>query len=241
MKRDNTRAVLWFVLVVMVCGGGCMTMQRGEPIYPQDLAIVGVNEHTRARLQGTTDPKPGDPEPVSNLSGRLIVYPGFLNASAQQKHQSLQRLSLLDGITDARLMQINWAAETKDRQTPIDFREVLLRHAKGAGGDLLLFSVYRDKTDSAYLTLTLAQWLTLGLAPTVLASADANIEAAIIDVHTGYIYALGEGEGDSMSLTNHWNRYPTRWKTANEAVDEALAEFVDHLEAAWPAMREAYQ
>lgn len=240
MRREDWQRLAGFVLFVLACGGGCITPYRVGPIYPQDLAIVGVDDHNRARLQGLTDPRPGDPEPQAQLTGRLLVYPGTFGGSEKRDRQRLERLSQLDSITDARVMHVDWNAVLEDRHEPIDFSEALLRSARAAEGDVLLFFVYHAPTDATYLTLTLAQWLTLGFAPTVLVSADADIEAAIIDVHTGYIYALGEGTGDNLSMTNHWGRYESEWETSRDAVGEALDAYVDRLEAAWPAMRETY-
>lgn len=251
MKRDELQRVLGFMLLVMVCGGGCMTVPY-SPGVKDDLRWAGVDDHARARLAGHADPRSDDPKPVAQMSGKLLVY--HLASSLNQeihyyggrvysppKEKDINRLTSLDGITDTQVFLIKWPDPNEKPLAPIDPRQLLLEQARDAGGDLILLYTCDHDAKAADITLSLAQFLMLGFAPTVFVSADASLEAVLIDAHSGYIYALGEGEGSGFEITNEWGRQNGKRDGAAEAIENAFSQFTDHLQAAWPTIQEAYQ
>ena len=72
MSRQETQSVLLFVLVVMVCGGGCMS-SRFLPHQQIGLSHIGVDDQTRARLEGKADTPDQGPQPETGLQGKLLI------------------------------------------------------------------------------------------------------------------------------------------------------------------------
>jgi len=257
MNRDNKRALLWFVLVVMICGGGCMSVPY-HPAAKGDLNWVGLDEHTRARLDGLVDPRPSDPQPNANLSGKLLLFHdtgagrGPITAyherwpiEAYPDQKQLERLLRLDGITHVARLDPKWPERKWDNSgewvyPSFDSRQHLLDQARAADGDLILLYTASHDAGAVDLTLTLAQFLLLGFAPTVVASADAEIEAVLIDAHSGYIYALGTGDGADLEIANGWTRESSKRTAASEAIRSSFGDFVEQLEWAWPDLQSAY-
>ena len=257
MRRENLRGVMWFVLVVMVCGGGCMSMPY-SPGVKDDLVWVGLDDHTRARLDGLADPRPSDPLPVSHLSGKLLVYQvnSRVNRNGELAYygwpvegyaspKDCARLRRLAGISEVATLTPNWPEPVRNPDgtktyPQIDPRRYLLEQARAQGGDLILLYTAGHDAHATDLTLGLAQILLLGFAPTVAVSADADLIALLIDAHSGYIYAIGQGKGGDLEVSNGWGRESSKREAASEAIQDALSDFVDQLEDAWPEIHGVY-
>lgn len=253
MNREQTQNLMLFVLVVLVCGGGCMTMpyQQSDKL---DLSWTGLDEQERQRLAGLADPAEDAPKPSAGMRGRLVVYAGVHKPYWHRLHlhnwpiapsdDTIKRLESLDGIDSAGTLYIDWPepeyVDDKLVYPKIDMQATLLEQARKARADLVL--VYTSSHDAKAFdpTLYLAQVLLLGFAPTVVCGADAELEAVLIDAHSGYIYALGAGEGTGYDLTIGWAQSPGKFNAAEGAVKDALDDYVKNLEQAWPMMREAH-
>lgn len=258
MSRPDTSAWLWFVLIVLVCGGGCMTMPY-MPAKQQDLAVVGLDAHTRDRLHGTADPRPGDPKPGTRLAGTLHVcalplvddfrYGRPYGADTSPSAEAFERLAGLEGIDHALGLRIDLSEQLEQRREqvregkqpdPIDVARLIFDAARQYDSDLLLVYTTGHEASQFDLTGNILQVLLLGFSPTVVANGDAQTQAVLIDAKTGYIYALTGGEGDGMAMGRGWNRAKTQRSAATRASKDAFDEVVDRLVAAWPALRAAY-
>lgn len=254
MKRAETRRVLGFVLLVLICGSGCIMPRAWGPMN-NDLAWVGLDEHTRARLEGSVDPRPNDPEPVSGLYGKLIIYPftdgipsNYSKPNARFHDQSEEAPLQFAGITETKALTIHWEQEVpyprpEDYRaiTATEYQQALLNILKQEQADLLLVYVVTDQDRNEFdATLSILPILTLGLAPTTFVSADMTLEAALIDAKTGYIYAVLGSEGDGLEITNFWNRYDNESEAQSEALSEGYQSLIEQLEEAWPMIQQAY-
>lgn len=253
MNRETLKYTLAFFVVLLVCGGGCMYMPY-VPENQMDLKAIGLDEHTRARLQGQADPRPGDPEPATGFSGRLAVVPlhmhwdGFygFTANTTPSDRSIERLEQLTGIDQAFLAVIDFRdyheARRHSEEPPpkIDFKERLLQTAKATNADLVLAYTTGHRAKSFDLTLGIGQIFLLGFCPTVVFSADADTSAVLMDAKTGYIYALTTGEGDDGMVGIGWSQAKKKAKAASEAAEESFDEVVDRIEEAWPELQSIY-
>lgn len=252
MNRETLRWPLVFVLVVLVCGGGCIGPAYWGPMQ-NDLVMVGLDDHTRARLDGQANPRPSDPEPETGLSGKLIVYPftGYVPTNdavpdPQAYGQTPGKIGQLAGIESVQGLNLHWSTtypQPEDRRplSAKEYQRVLLDLAEEQGGDLLFVYVVKQMDGDEFdLTFSILPILTLGLAPTTFVSSEMELEAALIDVKTGYIYAVLSSKGDGLEITNFWNRGKNRHDARDEALSEATESLVEKLEAAWPMMQQAY-
>lgn len=262
MNRHDTRWVLLFVLVVMVCGGGCMS-SRFLPQQQIELAAIGVDDHTRARLDGRADATDNGPQPESALRGRLLIVHGaagdgwrygFTNLLPDR--QTRDDLNALNGIEYLRVKEISGHLATQEQrlreqarlsgvpytpvEEPIDLLTTIKAMAAEEQADLILFVTSGTKASDFDAGLVVAQILTLGLAPTVVVTADATMAAVLLDAKTGYAYAITETAGDGFEMSSGWSRESNKRDQAEIAVTEAFAEVVDRLEAAWSQMQAAY-
>lgn len=255
MTREETRRILSFVLLVLICGSGCIMPRAWGPMN-NDLAWVGLDEHTRARLEGSVDPKPNDPEPVSGLYGKLLIYPfthhlpsNYAKPNARTYPQSEETPIQFAGITETQALTIQWEEDVPYPRpddyraiTAAEYRKALFDIIQEEQADLLLVYVVTDQEKKEVdATLSIAPILTLGLAPTTFVGTDMTLEAALIDAKTGYIYAVLGSEGDGLEITNFWNRYDNESEAQSEALQEGYQSLIDQLEEAWPAIQQAYQ
>ncbi|MEM9348532.1 MAG: hypothetical protein AAGB26_18335 [Planctomycetota bacterium] len=257
MTRQTVRWPLIFALTVLVCGGGCMTLpfigQRME-----DMTYIGLDKHTHARLRGEVNPRPNDPGPVSHLSGRLLLYQLLLPRQRSYyyelaswvtiKESDLALLEELEGVDSVGYLGLHWEEPDQDQPytgeptvTPAQFREAMLGAAQVRDGDLILVYTAHDKSDQFDPTLSLASILTLGFAPTKLVTVETNIEAALVDAHSGFIYAVSSGEGDGWRIASMWSRESKKYPAAADAGAEAFGNMANKLKDAWPTMRQVYR
>lgn len=254
MKREEIRCVLGFVLLVLICGSGCIMPRAWGPAH-NDLSWVGLDEHTRARLEGSVDPRLNDPEPVSGLYGKLLIYPfthhlpsNYAKPQARTHPQSEDGPTQFTGITETRFLTIHWEQDVpyprpEDYRaiTAAEYQQALFDVLKQEQADLLLVYVVTDEEKNEIdATLSILPVLTLGLAPTTFVCTDMTLEAALIDAKTGYIYAVLGSEGDGLEITNFWNRYDNESEAQSEALNEGYQSLIDQLEEAWPAIQQAY-
>jgi len=262
MTRQDTRWVLLFVLVIMVCGGGCMSA-RFLPQQQVELAAIGVDDHTRARLDGRADATDHGPKPGSAMRGRLLIvhgaasndwWPGLTNLSPDP--QTRDQLKSLNGIENIGVVEIAHHLSTQEQrrreqarlsgveykpsEEPIDLLATVKAIAAEDHADLVLFVTSGTKAGDFDAGLVVAQILTLGLAPTVVVTADATMSAVLLDAHTGYAYAITETQGDGFEMSSGWSRESNKRDQAAVAVAEAFGEVINRLEAAWPQMQAAY-
>ena len=251
MNGQTLRWPLIFALVVLVCGGGCIGPHWH--VYQNNLEWVGLDEHTRARLDGLADPRPSDPEPTAGLSGKLLIYDFVQHIpenDAVPESQTIPatpgELNHLAGIDSVEAMTIRWDVTYPRPEgfrplTAVEYQRVILDSANEAGGDLLLVKVAKKvDRDDFDITFSIAQFLTLGLAPTTFVSSEIELEAVLIDVESGYIYAVLSGEGDGLEITNFWNRGENTTEAMQEAYAEASQMLINRLEEAWPTMKQIY-
>lgn len=252
MIPETLKQYLTFLVVLLLCGGGCMYMPY-IPAQQADLEAVGLDEHTRARLQGQADPRPGDPEPTAGFRGRLAVVPlntawdgGFGHtADTEPGDRSISRLQQLAGIEQAFHARIDLTGYQEARRLgkeppPIDLKKHLLETAQRTKADLLLVYTTGHNAKSLDLTLGVGQIFLLGFCPTVVFSAEAGTTAILMDAKTGYIYALTTGEGDDGAIGVGWGQAEKKAETASYAAQESFNEVVDRLEAAWPGLQGIY-
>ncbi|MEM9415141.1 MAG: hypothetical protein AAGA29_06620 [Planctomycetota bacterium] len=258
-------------LVILICGGGCM--MSFQPQRPVALQQLGVDDHTRARVEGQADPRPTDPQPHTGLNGTLVIaevvqyppntqpyhYPPYIDASVGDSDPGkpetypffvlapkittgmTELLSGLEGITGViPLTASDFVGGHANHIVHVTGRDALLQTARDAGGDLLLIYTASTDADATDVTLSIGAILTLGLGPTVVVSGEAELQAVLMDAHTGYVYALAEADGDSLGISNAWGRESGKMGEADDSVAEAVAELIGRLEAAWPAMRASY-
>ncbi|XAM01385.1 hypothetical protein OT109_08315 [Phycisphaeraceae bacterium D3-23] len=246
---DRHRFVLAF-FALLAAGGGCMQPYRSSELV--DLKRLGVDEYTQARLNGAAELRPGDPAPVCNLYGEVLV----VSLDYRRRHTDDERdkkiedivapIGELQGVTSVGYLPIHNLVEAQNRDYADDnrpaasLRESLMAEATRTGADFLL--VYTVRTDSQVtdITLTLGSMLTLGTAPTKIVTGEAELEAVLMDAQTGYIYALAQADGDAWGATNRVNQTRAQYREDYEAQRVALRVLVERLEAAWPAMRAAY-
>ncbi len=252
MNHDVMKHYLAFFVVLLLCGGGCMYL----PYIPEqqvDLNAIGLDEHTRARLKGQADPRPGDPEPKTGLGGRLAVVlldmqlRGFhgLTANTAPSDDAIERLQRLVGIEEAFTAGIDftdvqdaWCAG--DELPSIDLKARLLETAQQTNADLLLAYTTGHSAKSFDLTLGIGQIFLLGYCPTVIFSAEADTTAVLMDAKTSYIYALTTGEGDDGKAGIGWGQAQNKANAATDAAAESLDEVVDRFEEAWPMLQSVY-
>lgn len=254
MKRKETRRVLGFVLLVLICGSGCIYPRAWGPAN-NDLAWVGLDEHTRARLEGRVDPRPGDPEPASGLYGKLLIYPfthhlpsNYAKPEARTFRESEDTPIQFAGITETQVLTMLWEQDVpyprpEDYRaiTAAEYQQALFDILKQEQADLLLVYVVTDEQKNEVdATLSILPILTLGLAPTTFVSTDITMEAALIDAKTGYIYAVLGSKGDGLEITNFWNRYDNESEAQSEALREGYQKLIEQLEEAWPAIQQVY-
>ena len=236
-------------------------MMSFQPQHPVALEQLGVDDHTRARAEGQADPRPTDPVPQSGLNGVLMVvavapyptryYPAesngeevdtrnlFNGAQVALTPAAHRAASKLSGLTDVLIPSPIYEASDLSNRNPLTL-ETLLLTAQESGADLLLIYTSRTDADATDVTLSIGAILTLGFGPTVVVSGEAELQAVLMDSHTGYVYALAEAEGDSLGMSGAWGRESEKMDEAEDAIEEAVDELIDRLEAAWPTMRAAY-
>lgn len=246
---NHHRFVLSF-LVILAAGGGCMEPYRSSEMV--ELKLLGVDDHTQARLNGAADLRPGDPAPVCNLHGEVLVLSlnyrimRFADEHDELVEDIIAPISQLQGVTGVGYQSVRHLINTRNRDhagdhlpaTPL--RQMLLDAATQAGADFLLVYMVRTDSDVTDITLTLGSMLTLGAAPTKVVTAEAELEAVLMDAQSGYVYALAQADGDAWGMTNLVNRTRAQYREDYEAQRVALRLLVERLEAAWPAMRAAY-
>lgn len=259
MTRASTQRVLGFVLLVLVCGGGCMTV----PYVPQEkfaIEQIGLDQPTKDRLEGLADPKPGDPEPTPGLRGRLMLF-YVTSARSHDWHgrhawdgrvtdagpseQDLTRLEALRGIESVSTSAFIWPEPKWDEHdqlitTEVNVLQSMLADAEKTNADLLLVYTAEHSAKSIDLTLGLGQILLLGFCPTVIARGVSGIDAVLMDAKTGYIYAFTMGKGGGGAVGIGWETQRTKADAATSAMRDAMSEIVDNLEAAWPDLQAAY-
>ncbi|MEM1355409.1 MAG: hypothetical protein AAGH88_11050 [Planctomycetota bacterium] len=266
MSRKQLCWTLGFVVVVMVCGGGCMSVHF-LPQEQVELAAIGVDELTLARLNGEADPPEDGPQP-HRLEGRLVVVHAWSleqrdrfgwwgMAQLNPSRRSIATLSALPGVEYAWQVELAdyFADQEQDRreqarlagleyepnQSPINLPETLRAIAHDQDADLVLFVTSGTSARDFDAGLVIAQVLTLGLAPTVVINADATMTAVLLDAETGYAYAITQTEGDGFEMSSGWTRESNKRDQARVAVAEAFDQVVDRLEAAWPQMQASYR
>ncbi|MEM6506893.1 MAG: hypothetical protein AAF711_15760 [Planctomycetota bacterium] len=257
MSEQTLRWPLVFALIVLACGGGCMMapfIGRGM----EDMAYIGLDEHTRARLRGEMNPQPCDPEPVANLSGKLLLYQLKLPRQRSYYSERAPRLSIkdsdytlleaLDGVQSVEGLALHWEEPDQEQPhvgeptvTPAQFKKTLLAAAQVRDGDLILVYTAHDRGDQFDPTLSLGSILTLGFAPTKLVTVDTTIEAVLVDGHSGFIYAVSSGKGDGWRIASMWSRESKKYPAAADAGTEAFGDMIKKLREAWPTMRQVYR
>ena len=251
MKPIDRCGLLVALFLVLACAGGCL------PYVPEDkadLAVFGFDADTQARLEGLTNPRPGDPEPVSGLAGRLGVWrldqlPGDRSVYYRRgrprrpelNDRQLERLNKLHGINTVSWLKIDWLSIPEDQWQQVDIKQLVLEQANEEKLDLLLVYNHEHSAASFDLSLTLCQFLLLGFCPSVAVDGNASIDAVLIDARSGYAYAFTQGDGDSAALGSGWGRQQAKERAAERAVRESFSEVVDNLEDAWPDLRAAYE
>lgn len=252
MNPEVVKHYFHFFIVVLLCGGGCMYMPY-MPAKQSDLKVVGLDEHTRARLLGQANPRPTDPEPEGQFGGRLGVVPwgadwegvyGF-TADVSPSEDAYERLSKLDGIARVYnagldLSDFHEARRRGEEPAPIDLKKRLLDDAHKHQTDLLLIYTTGHDAKAFDLTLGIGQIFLLGYCPTVVFTAEASTTAILMDGKTGYIYATTQGQGDSGAIGIGWSQAKKKAEVASDAAEESFDEVIDRLEEAWPMLQSVY-
>ena len=253
MIHETIKNYLTFFVVLLLCGGGCMYMPY-VPAQQTDLALVGLDEHTRARLEGQANSRPDDPEPTPGLNGRLGIVALQVNwqfgyghtANILPSERTNDRLMQLDGIEHVYNAGIDlseyYESLGRGEEPPkIDFKKMLLEDAQQQSSDLLLIYTTGHNAKSLDLTLGIGQIFLLGFCPTVVFSAEASTTAILMDAKTGFIYAATEGQGDDAAIGIGWGQAGKKAKAATNAAEEAFDQVVDQLEEAWPVLQGIYR
>jgi hypothetical protein len=232
--------------MLMFCVAGCGSAVYRTPGQSANMALFSSDADSQ------TDPSIAvhmRKQPLAPLPAHLAVariqgpgYPGgkgrgaysVLTVHTVQVEEDLRRLERLAEV--AAVVPLSRLVLPDRFQTEQDLRE----SAGRLRADMLL--VYTLETESIVDDDDEpVSWFTLGISPHVKTRIATTGSAILLDVRSGYVYAVTEATDRQSHKVNHWTSKDTIEVAQRDLEVKIIGELVDNFERLWPGLIEQHK
>lgn len=247
MGRINWRRVAVMVLIAC-CGCGPGNHWRAvTPLETDHMKPLGLSAQDREQLLGYESGGPTREALLAALPARVgivqvradasrahgddmspeaVVYVRSSDQIMRRRH--LERLTALPMIIEA----VPFDVRAIDIGQPVHGSRALREAAARQGIDLLLVYAFNATTKSGSAVDPL-NVLTLGVLPTYLSEGTARVQAVLMDVPTGDIFAFASTDVDAGRLANFWTQGEARDGARLDAERAAFDTLLEAFDRQW--------
>jgi hypothetical protein len=123
--------------------------------------------------------------------------------------------------------------------TRIDNERDLRAAAAVVHADLALLYTISSSWDTE-TTIPLVDLVTIGVFPNQQARVTSTAAAALVDVRTGYVYALAESTDQQQQIANRWTSDSAEDQTRRRTERKAFEGMLTQLESTWKGVADHY-
>lgn len=235
-------------LILGVCGAlqGCVGW-HGAP--GADFGALGITEAARAdgAVADRLGRQPGAPFPAVVAAIRVQgqgwgsdTHWGSDHARAKVVTlRDVERQEDFDGF--ARLPMISAVVPVNGMAVPskIDGERDLREAAAVVHADLALLYTINTQWHTE-TTVPLVDLATIGIFPNQMAYVTTTAAAALVDVRTGYVYAMAESTDNQHQLANCWTSSSAEQQSRRRSERKAFEGMLSELESTWTRVAAYY-